>query len=138
MVVEAAVLDGQHGVAHVLGDLGQRHLAPLLAAGGDERGQERRFERDPADRRAVGGALDAPDRRRRRGPRLGAGRAEDDADQRAFLLAAADGQLDGVVAEGELAGFGGLRAAGIAGIVEPLDQAVRGQRLAGRSSSGRA
>jgi hypothetical protein len=131
VVVEAAILDREDGVAHVLRDLLQRHLAPLLAARGDERGEERRLQRRPADGHAVRGALDALDGRRRGAARARARRAEHDADDGAVLLAAADRQRDRVLPDGELAGLGHARPSRVAQVVQALDQPLVGHRLPG-------
>ena len=80
MVVEAAVLDREHRLDHLLRDRLQRHVAALLAAGGDERRDERRVERDAFDVVfSADGSSIVLDPRRLRGLRRAA--AEDDADE---------------------------------------------------------
>ena len=58
MVVEAAILDRHDGLDHVRGDGGERHVAPLLASFGGERGEERRVELDGVERRLAADDLD--------------------------------------------------------------------------------
>jgi len=53
MVVEAAVFDGEHRLHHARRNRGQRDPPTLFTARADERGEQRRIERDTWHRRAV-------------------------------------------------------------------------------------
>ena len=50
MVVEAAILDCEHGLLHLSRNVRERDPAPALARAGHERAQQRRVERDLRDR----------------------------------------------------------------------------------------
>ncbi len=53
MVVEAAVLDGEHRLHHARRNRGQGDAPTLFTARADERGEQRRIQRDPRHRRVV-------------------------------------------------------------------------------------
>ena len=132
MIVEAAILDRQHRLPHARsGICASGTLRRFSRAFGNERGEERRLEHHRRQRLAspgcsmrlmvdVAGELG-----------LAAAGPNDDADDVAVGLAAADHQRDRVLADRELARLldpGPLR---VAEIVQPVDELPVGQRLAG-------
>jgi hypothetical protein len=131
MVVEAAILDGEHRLHHARRNRGQRDAPPLLTARADERGEQRRVERDARHRRAV--HLDA------RHAEHGAGRAAGrGAGLGCWKLTRTSRpwrcrpgqQHDGAAADGELAGLLARARAARTQIVEPVDELVIAEGLA--------
>ena len=135
VIVEAAILDREHGLHHPRRNRGERHLAPLLPAGADERGEERRVERDLVGAPLAGlEAADAYHLRRQRGLRRllrrGPRQVERRADDHALLIAVARDERDGVAFQHELAGLLDPRSLGIPQVVQPIDQLPDAKRLA--------
>ncbi len=94
----------------------------------DERGDERRVERQLLGPRLLPDDLEVVDGGRFLG--LCRPHAEDDADGLSLAVAVARDEDDGVAADRELAGLPGLGAVGIAELVQPVDELARRHRLA--------
>ncbi len=133
VVVEAPVLDRQHGANDVRRDLRQADLPPLLALAAVERGEQRRFElhriagaraRDLEAFQPVGGGHWRP-----AGLRNGRAR-EDQPDPLAGGRARARHHPDLPLALGELAGLQRRGLLRVAQVVEPIDQLPLAERLA--------
>ena len=127
MLVETAVFDREDGLHHHGWNHRQRHVAPLFARFGDERGDERRTERQPVHAAFRRDDLDVIDRRRLR--TLRAPRREHDADELTLAVAVARDHHHGVASHGELAGLLRFGAVRVAEVVEPIDHLQGRQRL---------
>ena len=126
--VEAAVFDGEDRLDHLLRDQGERHVAPFLARGGDERGDERRVERQAIELLLLRDDFDVIDRRRLRAFR--AARGVRDPQELAFAVAVLRHHQHRIAAHGELPGLFRPWTMGIAEVVQPVDDLARRQRLA--------
>jgi hypothetical protein len=125
VAVETAVFDGEDRLDHPLRDRGERHVAPFLARGGDERGNERRVERQPVDRFLGGDDVDVIDCRRL--DVFGPARAERDPDELSLAVAVPRNHQHGVPSDGELTRLFRSAPMGIAEVVEPVDDVGRRQ-----------
>ena len=128
VVVEAAVLDGEHRLNHARGNRGERHAPALLAAGVDEPGEQRRVQCHPRRRLVVDLESANAKRRCRRLRRLW--HIEVHADEPALRRAVARQEDDRVAADGELARLLDARSLRVAEVIQPVDELVCAHRLA--------
>ncbi len=133
--VEPAVLNRHDGLDHPGRDRGERHVAPLLAAFADERGEERRVERNRVERllasddldRLQGAAAGSPVERV--GPRGAAGfrggardeGREDEPDRLTRVIPAARNNREGVAPDCEFPRVFHRRTLCVSEIVETVD-----------------
>ncbi len=137
MLEEAAVLDGEHRLAHAIGNHGERDGTPLFTLPLAERRQHRRVEDQPfrdfrsqlelqdviGDPRPCRRFLGRRTARRRR-------TLEQDADDLPLEARRARHDADLAGAHGELAGLLDVLAVRVPEIVQPVDQPLVGERLA--------
>ena len=127
VVVEAPVLDRQHRLDHRLRDHLERDVPPFLARVGDQRGDERRVQRDAFGLFLRTRQLDRIDPRglgALRGPA-----AEHQADDLALMVSLPRNDHHRVPADRELARLLAARTMGVAEVVEPIDELPLGERL---------
>ncbi len=123
MIVKPPILDREDRIDHVLGNLLQRDVPPLLAARGDERSDERRVERQLLRPGLLADDFQVIDGRRFLG--LGRPHPEDDPDGLPLPIAVSRDEHDGIASDRELAGLPGLGTIGIAELVQPVDELPR-------------
>ncbi len=127
MLVEAAVLDREDGIDHVRGNGRERHVAALLTAGGDQRSDERRAQRQVGGRGLRSDDLDPLDDG---GVRvLHTLSTEHDANLLLLEVAVLRHDHQGIASDRELAAERGFRAVRVSEVVEAVDELVRRQRL---------
>ena len=131
VLVEPAVLDGEHRLDEVGRDGAERHVAALLAAIGHGGREERRVEGQRGQRPAVR-VRQARDPARRAAPRRG----EHDPHEAAAGVAPAGHQLHDLRPGGELAGHLGARARRVAEVVQLIDEVRFRERLPGVQHEG--
>ena len=132
VVVEAPVLDGDHGLADALGDGLERDAPPAFPWPRDQAAQRRRIEGDPRARPAV--HLDAGDPRRRRGPgcrRPRRRRREGHRHEGGGRAAGPRSERHRGAVDGEHPGPVGPPALGVADVVQAGDELGGADRLAG-------
>ena len=134
MIVEAPVFDGQDGLDHAFRNRGKRNVASLLAAGGNQRGDERGIELHRLEPFFLVNGEDVVD-----AERVGAlAHHERDPQPLPAARAFSRNDEDRVLADREFAGLFGAGAVGVAQVVQPVDQLLRRDRLAASDFKGAA